>query len=271
MSAFFDPFRPWGSWPWPRGEPAAEAAWLDTWEAATTWWTEPARGTGRELAEANARLLAELADGLMRRFEGRRIELLLGRGPVTGVLESIRLRRTADRYTGRLELSDAVWDGLAMEVVSATAGAVGIESGAPPRLAMTDAELAGRSPVAALVAWIAPRVAGWTLGVDADGRVEAHGRRPGLTLVVEPDVVEHELRLELRALRWHGLRLQVPSWLRLVRTTPLPPLPHRARVVDARRRGDAIDFRLVVGSLQAAFDPARLRDAVFKGGPVALR
>jgi hypothetical protein len=259
----------WNPWGRPWGDAPPER-WLDAWASATSWWTQPVVQGGQALVEVNARLLAELADGLMRRFEGRRVELQLGGARVEAVLESIRLRRVAERFTGRLELSDVVWDGLAIDALSAVAGTVSLLPDAPARLTIADIELTGSAPVDALVGWLGRRVEGWSLAVDEDGRVEARGRRPGLTFVVEPVVEEHELHGELRALRCAGVRVAIPSWLRIVRTMPLPALPRGATIADARRRAGTVDFRVRVSALSERFDPARVRDAVFTGGPVAL-
>jgi len=241
--------------------------WLDAWAAATAWWTQG----GPALAAANVRVLMELADGLMRRDGGQPVEFVLGGTRVEALLESVRLRREDDRYVGRLELTDAVWDGLRVDALWVVADSVAIAPGAPPRVTLRDVELTGSTPLSALVAWIEPHVDGWSLAVDEEGRVEAQGRRPAVSFVVEPSVEEHALHAELRALRWGGMRLPLPSWLRLVHTVPLPALPRGLSVADARRRGGTVDFHLRVPVIIERFDPARVRDAVFSGGPVPLR
>jgi hypothetical protein len=254
--------------PWTRPGEGPGDSWLDAWRSATSWWTQPVAPAGRALAEANLRLLGELADGLMRRFEGRRVEVLLGAARVEAVLESIRLRRVDGRYTGRLDLTDVLWHGLPIATLAAVARTVRLEPGAASMLVVEDIELVGSTPVEALLAEIEPWVDGWSLAVGADGRIEARGRRPGLVVVVEPVVEEHELELELREVRWAGVRLRIPYWLRLVRRMPVPGLVHGATITEARRRDGMIDFRLHVPSLTERFDPARVRDAVFTGGPV---
>jgi len=240
--------------------------WLDAWAAATAWWTQG----GQALADANVRVLMELADGMMRRFGGQPVELVLGGTRVEALLESVRLRRDGDRYTARAELTNAVWDGLRVDELLVVADSVAVAPGAPPRVTLTDVELSGSTPLSALVAWIEPHVEGWSLAVDADGLVVAQGPRPGVRFVVEPEVEDHRLHAELRALRWGRRRVPLPSWLRLVHTVALPALPRGLTVADARRRGQTMDFRLRLPLLVERFDPARVRDAVFSGGPVPL-
>jgi hypothetical protein len=242
-------------------------SWLELWSEATRWWTQPAEHV-ETWGAAGSRLLAELVDGLAGRFEGRRIELVLGDRHTRATLDCLRLRRTGEVYEARVELREIDWDGWPIETLAVRAGSARVA--APARLNVTDIEVVGRSRLEPLIARLNPVLSAWQLCVDDQGRMEARRPRGTVTLVVEPTVREHQLHTELRGVRWHRLRLDVPTWLRLTRTRTLPSLAHRMSIVEATRWADVVEFRLAIPSISQRFDPGRLRDAISGGGPIPL-
>ena len=108
----------------------------------------------------------------------------------------------------------------------------------------------GRAPLQPLMARLNGQLKEWSLAVGADGRVEARNVRcPELRLTIEPAVADHRVDVELSAVRWRRVRLNLPTWLRPRRIVELPALPLGVVVVDARRHGDAVDLRLTVRSV----------------------
>src|SRR5207249_1190775 len=79
------------------------------------------------LADVQIRIMAEVADGLIRTVKGRSVELLVGGRRVTAIVDAVRLRRAGDRYQGRLVARDVDWDGLPIETMSVIARSVRIE------------------------------------------------------------------------------------------------------------------------------------------------
>jgi len=259
------PFDPWNLRPSVRADEPAPA-WPDLWAEATKWWTDPATRATEALTEGNERLLAELTEGVVRRFEGRHVSLSIAGGLVRALVDWIRVRGD-ERHDARLELRDVAWNGWAFETLSVQAGSVRVEARPSPRLVVSAVRLEGRTPLDDLLTWLEPRIPRWGLGLDAADRVV--GRRPDLSLAlaVEPVVLDGRVQLELRALRWRRVAVEVPAWLRLTRTVELPDLPQGLRIVEARRAGAAVEFRATVPSAQAPIDLGRLRDAIVDAAP----
>lgn len=197
-----------------------------------------------------------VVEGLASRLEGQRVEFELGGATARGVLESVALDRHHDQRRTRLRLVQFEWDGLRFEALSVVAQSVALTP--PPDVVLTAAgvELAGRSPLGPLVAWLDGRLPEWRLGVTRDGLVEAvpQGGR-GERFEVVPLVLDGELEVELRAVRWGGVRLRFPTWLRLVRKVALPALPEGLTIVEARCRGTGVDLRLSVPSVSRRVGP----------------
>ncbi|HEY3020547.1 MAG TPA: hypothetical protein VGJ32_10160 [Solirubrobacteraceae bacterium] len=229
--------------------PPERASWLDLLVGAQRWWAEPALGSALGLADVQIRILAELADGLVRNVKGQRVELDLEGRRVVAVVDAIRLRRSGDRYEGRLALRDVDWDGLPIEAMSVVARAVRIEPLPVPRLAASDIAIAGRSPLAAFVAWLDRRSPHWKLSVDDAGHVVGRRRHGGVAVFGELVVADHRLQVEIRGVRWRDRRVRLPRRLHIRRTIELPALPHGMSVVEARRRAPVVDFRLAVPSV----------------------
>ena len=250
--------------PWEPFRPRKEGSWLELWSEATQLWTQPAAENAESWGEAGARMLADLVDGLTGRLEGRRIELTLAGRRARATVDWFRMRRTGERFQARAELTEADWDGWPLETLVVSAGSLRVVP--PTTLSITDLEMLGRSPLAPVITRLNLELNAWRLSVDDHSRVRAHRRGSAITLTVEPVVRSHQLAVELRSVRVHRLRLDVPAWLRLTRTRTLPPLAHGASIVEAKRCGDMVEFRLAASSISEQFDPARLRDALSRGG-----
>lgn len=229
--------------------PGDRASWLDLWVDAQRWWAEPALGGALGLADVQIRILAEVADGLIRNVKGRSVELILGGRRANAIVEAIRLRRSGDRYQGRLILRDVDWDGLPIETMEAVARSVRIEPLPTPRLIASDISIAGRSPLAPFVAWLDERAPGWNLSADETGHIEARHRYGDVAVFGELIVAEHRLQVEVRGVRWRRYRVGLPRRLRVRRTVALPALPHGLSIVEARARPPLADFRLAVPSV----------------------
>jgi hypothetical protein len=265
LSSPIDPFQPF------RPRPDGEEAWLQLWDEATRWWVAPVQGR-RELVTAKEQLLVGLIDGLRGRFEGRQMELVLGDARLRAVLESIRLRRPEAHYDARVELRDVEGDGWRFETLSIAADSVTIESFPSPEFTASGITVIGSAAIGPLVARLDERATEWHLGVDGEGRVEVRRRRRGLSLrmTVEP-VVDHDaLKVQLVALRWGKMRLSPPRWMRLTRRFPLAPLPLGMSIVEARRRGRGVEFRLAVASVSRNIDAALVREAILRRLPIPL-
>jgi len=229
--------------------PSDLTSWLDLWVGAQRWWAEPALGGALGLADVQIRILAEVADGLIRTVKGRNVELVVGGRRVTAVVDAIRLRRSGDRYQGRLVLRDVDWDGLPVEAMEVVARSVRIEPLPTPRLIASNIAITGRSPLAPFVAWLDERAPGWNLSADDTGHIEARHRHGDIAVFGELVVADHRLQVEVRGVRWRGLRVSLPRRLRIRRTVELPALPIGMSIVEARSRPPVVDFRLAVPSV----------------------
>jgi hypothetical protein len=281
----FDPF----GW-WTRegrehpSSPAATALpWLDEWVKATTWWVDPRNWADLAAVPGSSpdRALFDILEGIARRFTGRRVELERRGAALRFVLDSLRIERRwpagksptgpgdAKDVEASLEAHDVDWAGWTLEKVSAVVRQLALVPGRSVRLRAGIIDVTARSTQEALVSGLGPSVAGrWSLKVAGDGLVAARRDDRPLELVVEPSLVRGDIRVELRAVAWRGLRLRVPSWLRLTRTRPVPPLPSGMELLGAWPEDGAVTLRLRVRGLTETLDLARIRDAVLCGEPV---
>ena len=256
---------------WFMGERTGERSWLESWLDLTTRWIEPAaRASVHAASYGPERALAELVDGLVQCFGEGRVEFSVRGRSVEANLDWLRLVRRKQRYEAHLQLSNVEVDGFAFEHLSAVAQSLQFDPGVHPRLTLSDIEVTGQSALAPVIRWLDTRLPGWVLAIDDAGTVVARHAARGLTLEVEPSVDHDQLQLELRALRWGQRRLPVPGWLRLRRTTATVSLPPGVSVIEARRRGAVIDFRLGVQSIQQDLELAQLRDALLQGARPVL-
>lgn len=218
----------------------------------------------REVVTVKERLLVGLIDSLRSRFEGRQIEPVLGGARVRAVLESIRLPRPGARYDARVELRNVDGDRWRFDTLSIAADSVRIESFPLPEFTASGITVIGSAAIDTLVAWLDERVTPWHLSVDGDGRAVARRRGRGPRMTIEP-VVDHDaFEVELVALRWGKMRLSPPRWLRLTRRFRVAPLPLGMSIVEARRRGRGVEFRLAVASVSRNIDAALVREAILR-------
>ena len=238
------------------------SSWLDVWTDATNWWVNPTvAGGAREVAAANERALAELLDGIVGRFEGQRVTLVLDGRPLRAVLDWIRVRRIDERYEARLELTEVEVNDWSLTSLSVAAASIRIEVIPTPRLTVSGIEITGRMALCRFILRLDQHVSQWHLAID-DGRITA-SRAPGRpVIVIHPVVRDGRLEAEVRAARWRGMQLTLPMWLRIVRRLSLPALPYQLHVEHADlRRGD-IEFQAHSPTITEELDLVRLRDAI---------
>jgi hypothetical protein len=272
MTSPFDP-RNW----LPRKPGDTQPSWVDLWRDATTWWVEPAARAVEPAARASAqmltgqppeRALAELVDGIARRFSGQHIELDLHGRVAQGRLDSLRVFRARERYEARADLSNGTFDGVPIEQVSIAVRSVAIEPGAPARLTAEGITIRGTAALEPLVDWLDPRLDDWNLSVDASGAIVAvpvDRRYRGAAFVVDPTVEHDVLHLVLRGGRWRALKLNLPGWLRFTRSIAIPPLPNDMTLDEARVRDGDVEFVLSQPSASGTIDLAAMRDAIIRG------
>ena len=238
-------------------------SWRESWLEATKWWTE-ALGAGSRLgAEASAAMLVELAEGLARAFRGRRVGVEVGGWRVAAELDSIWLERNESGYRGRIELRSVDCDGFQAEALSVLADDVALTTQPAVALIMSGIEIRGRSALEPLLARLDQELSEWDLCVAENDLIQAAPRRGSGRFLLRAEVRDGELEAELRAMRFRGMTLRCPYWLRLTRKRRLPSFPAGVSVAEARQRETGIEFRLSTPSYSQAFDLDRVRQAIF--------
>jgi len=251
----------------PRPAAAGERSWLDAWMDMTTWWVAPV--TAAAGAMRPEQLLAQLIDGIATRFAGQRIVLSIDGRSVPARLDSLRMLRRDDRFEVRVDVREVEVQGVHVEELSAVARSVSIDPGVSTTIVARRIETTGTASLADLVTWIDARTDEWTLSLDVHGRVRATHVERAIDIVVEPTVRDGVAYLEIREVgrkRWH---VPVPTWLRLERTIDLE-LADGWTLVEARRAGDRVHFRLSCDELTHGVNPASLRDAIMRGDTLEL-
>ena len=204
----------------------------------------------REVVDLHERTSADVIALLAARFEGRRLSLPIDGRRLEGLVHSIGVQGSAEPHQIRIELREVDYDGWHLDPVAIAADEVRMRSSPAANLTAFGLRIDGRAPLQPLMARLNRQLNDWSLAVGADGRVEARNvRYPELRLTVEPAVQDHRVDVELCGVRWRRVHLNLPTWLRLRRIVELPALPLGVVVVDARRRGDAVDLRLTVPSV----------------------
>jgi hypothetical protein len=89
-------------------------------------------------------------------------------------------------------------------------------------------------------------------------------------MTVEPVIDHDRVEVELVALRWGKMRLAPPRWLRLTRRFTVAPLPLGVSIVEAKRIGRGVAFRLAVASISRDIDAALVREAILRRLPIPL-
>ena len=204
----------------------------------------------REVVDVHERTSANVIAMLATRFEGRRLSLPIDGRRLEGLVHRIGVQGSAEPHQIWIELREVDYDGWQLDPVAIAADEVRMRSSPAANFTAFGLRIDGRAPLQPLMARLDRQLKAWSLAVGADGRVEARNDRcPELRLTIEPTVQEHRVDLELCGVRWRRVHLNLPTWLRARRTVELPALPFGAVVVDARRRGDAVDLRLTVPSV----------------------
>ena len=264
MTSPFDP-RSWLPTPFGRSEP--DRSWLDTWMDMTTWWVAPVSAATEAMRPEQ--LLAQLIDGIATRFSGQRLVLSVGGRRVPVLLDSLRLFRRDERFEVRVDLRDVELHGVRFDEISAVARSVSVSPGTQTTIVARRIETDGVASLADLVRWLDARTDAWSLSLDRRGEVRARHVERAVSFLVEPSVREGVAFLELREARWAGIRLPVPRWLRLERQVDVA-LDGDWTLIEARRTGDRVHFRLERDELVHAVQPGRLREAVMRGEMLEL-
>jgi hypothetical protein len=211
-------------------------------------------------------MLVELAEGLARAFRGRRVGVDVGGRRVQAELDSIWLERNESGYRGRLELRSVDCDGFQAEALSVLADDVTLRTQPNVALIMSGLEIRGRSALEPLLARLDRDLSEWNLCVAENDLIQAAPGRGSRRLLFRAEVRDGQLEAELRAVRFRGVTLRCPHWLRLTRKRRLPPFPEGVSVAEARQRETGVEFRLSMPSFSRAFDPGRVRQAIFSAG-----
>lgn len=239
-----------------------ERSWFDAWADLTTWWVEPAVAAVQMFPAQAEELLAQLIDGIAARFGGSRVDVMIRSHRVVATLDSLRMFRRRDRRELRIDLSDAEVAGLPFESLD-IAASVRLEPGVEPTFVASDIEVNGRSPLSPLVAWLDGRSREWSLDVHGD-EVLARRRASETTFIVAPVVRMNTVHLELRGVRWRGLHVPLPRWLRLERSYALGLEPGWS-LVETGREGSHVRFRMQGREIEQRLDAKHLRDAIVRG------
>jgi hypothetical protein len=169
-----------------------------------------------------------------------------------------------------VELRNVDRDGWRLETLSIAADSVKIESFPGPEFTASGITVIGSMAIGRLVAWLDERSAQWQLGVDGEGCVEVRRRGRGLRMTVEPVVDNDRVEVELVGLRWGKMRLALPRWWRLTRRFTVASVPVGVSIVEARRIGGGVAFRLAVASVSRGIDAALVREAILRRLPIPL-
>jgi hypothetical protein len=204
----------------------------------------------REVVDLHERTSADVMAMLATRLEGQRLSLPVDGRRLEGLVHWIGVQGSAEPHQIRIVLREVDYDGWRLDPVAIAADEVRMGASPAANLTAFGLRIDGRAPLRSLMARLNRQLKDWSLAVGPDGRVEARNVRcPELRLTVEPTVQDHRVDVELCGVRWRRVHLNLPTWLRLRRIVELPPLPLGVVVVDARRRGDAVDLRLTVPSV----------------------
>jgi hypothetical protein len=263
VTSLFDPFDPLGSMGrlWTRGQRDAQS-WLDQWIDLTSAWTS--------VTPSPERLLAELIDGVLARFGGRRIALTLHGHDVSGVLDGLRVAGPAGDHRAHAVLTDVDWEGRRLEEAVVRARHVRLGPGLTSTLTAEPVEIEGRARLHEAVRWAEEANLDWKVDVDATGELRAVHRDRPYRLTGEASVADGRLQVEVVAVGYGDIGVRLPSWVRLVRHLELPPLPKGTTLVDAHRIGEEVSFRVRLDEVRYDLDLARVRDAIMRGATVPL-
>jgi hypothetical protein len=246
---------------------ASRSGWLDAWLDVTKWWMDPvgAMSAGRD---AGADALAELADGIARRFEGRQIDVTVQGTRVQGTLDSLRLLRRGG-YEIRAELRDGSWDEVPFVRATAVAASAQLHAGTSPRLELAGVDVDAEVPIAPAIVWLDQHVDGWHLSIDDAGDLWARDERREVDVRVEPAMTGPEVAIDVVGARWRGRTVGLPRWLRLRRHLAVA-LPDGVEILRAVRVGDVVHARFRLGPIDEPVDLTALRRSISNGLSLVL-
>ncbi|KAA0024977.1 hypothetical protein [Antrihabitans cavernicola] len=260
MTSYFDP----KSWS-PMRAAELGKGWVDQWVSVTAAWVDPVAnlGAGTVTALMPDVLMSALTDGILRRFGGQSLDVMVQGAPVQAVLGSLRVRRRGSFFQAKVELADVVWDGHTFSELTLIANGVRLVPGVPTRLRAEQIDLTGQTSIYTIVDWLNGRDLDWLLEVEESGLIGARHRRRNLTAVVDASVVDDLVKIKVINARWQGL--PIPRSILPGRAIPLERLPKDARIVRADRDGHTVSFTLDVPTIKGSLDLAQIRDAIVAG------
>ena len=261
MTSPIDPFDPIGTVGrlWSRGTRDAKS-WLDQWVDATSAWA----------SATPERLLAELIDGLLARYAGRRLTMSLHGHDVSGVLDALRVSGPSTEQRAHAVVSDVEWRGHHLEEVVVRARQLRISPGLTATLTAQPVEIEGRAQLTDALAWLATNDTGWTVDLDDDSELRAVHRDRPFRVGGTGAVVDGKLEVEVTAVGYGDKGVRLPRWVRIVRQIELPHLPTGMRLLDAHRIGDQVSFRVLVDDVKLDVDLDRVRSAIMRGATVPV-
>jgi hypothetical protein len=210
------------------------------------------------IAAADERLAMGALDVLLSRLQRKLIDRMIGGRRLRAAIETTRLRRHGMRVQAELSLSDVTWGGWPIDRVCATAASVALDASAPGRLVSSAVDVVGVTKLDSILALAGEHLTGHRLYVDREGQINLVRRRSALRAVIGAVRVDGgSLAVDFHAVAWRGLRLALPRSLRRTYRFALPPLPLGVAITEARREGEAVDFRLSVPSLTWPAVPAQ--------------
>jgi hypothetical protein len=245
--------------------PGVGRSWLDQWFAKTAAWADPVAtlGAGTATALLPDVLVSALSEGILSRFGGQRIDLVLRGRPLSAHLVSLEVRRTGASFRARAELTDVDWDGYGFDSLVVTANGVRLIPSLSTRFRAEQIDIEGELPLAELIEWLNGHGLQWSLGIDDSGLIRAKHSRRRLVALVDAAVFNDLLRIDVKRAHWMGM--MIPNSLLTARSMPLPALPNDGRIVRATRHGDTVRFAIDLASMSGSVDLAQVRTAIASG------
>jgi hypothetical protein len=239
--------------------------------SSTRALVEPGLVGARELGASNERLAAAVVDGVLERMRGRSINWAIGDRTLRAVVNAARLRRKGLELQLQVDLDVVTWGEWPFSEVSAVATSLRLDPYRPGSLGTSGVDVVGLTMLEPLLTWLRQHLRSWILEADQNGRIKIVRRRLGMGALIEAVAVEQgALEAQLYAVCWRGIRLTLPARLRPTRFIELPPLPRGASIVEARRQGDEVRFRLTIPALRWSVEPSGLKlAAMLPGAPNA--